>query len=186
MRLFIAVDLAPAVLDETRRSVERLRRLAPEVKWANPEGLHVTLAFLGEVPDEQRDDIERVVREVASSHAPLTLRARGGGGFGTKRHPRVLWVGLDGEVDALGRIQAALAAALQPLGFEPESRPFKPHLTIARAREPRGDEALARCVEALAKADFGESRIGSVVLYRSQLSPKGAKYTPLLTAPLGG
>lgn len=186
MRLFIAVDLAPGVLEETGGLVERLRRFAPEAKWVKPESLHVTLAFLGEVPDEQRPEIDRVVQAVASAHQPLKLRARGGGAFGTKRHPRVLWVGLEGEIEKLASIQGALSRALQPLGFEPESRPFKPHLTLARARDPRGDEALARCVEVLGRTDLGESAVFSLVLYRSQLSPKGAKYTPLLSAPLGG
>jgi 2'-5' RNA ligase len=99
----------------------------------------------------------------------------------------VLWAGIGGAVAALSAVQADVAAALAALGFPPEERAFTAHLTLARARakEPRGDTALAACAAALAGRDFGVTRITAAVLYRSDLSPRGPAYTPLATLPLG-
>lgn len=186
MRLFIAIDLDAGVREKVLREAERLRRFAPEAKWVNPAGMHVTLAFIGHLPDDRVPEVKAIVQEVASGHAPLTLRAEGIGGFGASRHPRVLWIGLGGEISSLGNIKAELDQRLLPIGYQPEKRPFKPHLTLARARKLQGDSALARCIEEHKTVDFGESRVDRLILFRSELSPKGARYTPLIEAPLSG
>jgi 2'-5' RNA ligase len=184
VRLFVAVDVGARVAGALGETIAGLRATAPDAKWVSAEGAHVTLAFLGHVADERVAAIETAVTEVASRHAPLGLRIRGGGGFGSSKRPRVLWIGIDGEVDLLAAVQRDLAEALRPLGFEPEQRAFKPHLTVARARDARGDVALAACVQTLAELDLGEVRIDAVVLYRSDLSRAGARYTALARPPL--
>jgi 2'-5' RNA ligase len=183
LRLFVAIDPAPAVRDRLRVAIAPVRRLAPSAKWVDVASLHLTLAFLGGTEASRVPEIAAAIGAVALGHAPLELGCAGGGAFGGKR-PRVLWAGVTGALDALGAVQADLAAALAPLGFAPEERPFAAHLTLARAREAGGDPGLAACAAALAGQDFGVTRVEALVLYRSDLSAKGPAYTPLAVLPL--
>src|SRR5262249_15155359 len=130
------------------------------------------------------EGISAAIASVALRHAPFELRFAGAGAFGGKR-PRVLWAGVAGPVDALAAAQRDVVSALSPLGFPPEDRPYSAHLTLARARDPRGDPALAACAAALARDDFGPTRVEAIMLYRSELSPKGPTYTAVATLPLG-
>lgn len=184
MRLFIAAELGASITRGAERLIGRLKEHAPEAKWVKPENAHLTLAFLGEAPEERVPQIRAVLSEVASRHPPLDLAAEGGGAFGAPLRPRVLWVGIGGQVAALSAVQADLQQALRPLGFEPEERRFHAHLTLARSRDPRGDPGLAGCVEPLTKVAVGEARVAQLVLFQSQLTPAGPRYTPLFSAPL--
>ncbi len=183
MRLFVAIDLEPSVLAGVAGAVSRLRGRAPRAKWVDPANLHVTLLFLGERPEEQLPAFERQVREAAAQHPPPQLSVRSGGSFGPRAHPRVLWVGLEGSLAAL---HAELERRFEPLGVEREHRPFAPHLTLARARDLKGDPKLAHLAERLRESDFGTSIARELVLYRSQLTPMGSIYTPLVRAPFEG
>ena len=182
-RLFVAIDPAPAVRDRLRAALAPVRRLAPSAKWVDVASLHLTLAFLGDVEVPRVPEIAAAIGGVAAGHAPFELGCAGAGAFGGKR-PRVLWAGVPFALDALAAVHGDLAAALAPLGFAPEPRPFAAHLTLARAREARGDPALAACAAALAGQDFGVTRVEALVLYRSDLSPKGPAYRPLASLPL--
>jgi RNA 2',3'-cyclic 3'-phosphodiesterase len=186
MRLFIAIDLGQKVRTTVSKEVVRLQSLAPKAKWASVEGMHVTLVFLGYVDDERVAEVQAIVREVAARHPPLRLAVESIGGFGSSVRPRVLWLGLTGGVEPLAAIKEDLEKRLVPLGYEPEKRPFKPHLTLARARMPNGDVALARCIRACRTTAFGEAQVDRIILFRSDLSPKGAKYTALCEPKLAG
>ncbi|MBF5041779.1 RNA 2',3'-cyclic phosphodiesterase [Aggregicoccus sp. 17bor-14] len=182
MRLFVAVTLGEQVTSRAEAAVARLRALAPRARWARLEGLHLTLAFLGETPPERVPALEAALREVAARHAPFRLSAAGGGSFGSHARPRVLWADVCGDTAALGALQADVARALTPLGFTPESRPYTAHLTLARAKDPRGDAALTACVEALAGEDWGEAGVDQLVLFES----RAGAYHRLVEAPLTG
>ncbi|HWV38741.1 MAG TPA: RNA 2',3'-cyclic phosphodiesterase [Vulgatibacter sp.] len=186
MRLFVAVDPDEAVRAALGAAIDALRPLAPDARWARPEGLHLTLAFLGEIPDAIVPEVRRAVEVAAGASAPLRLRAGGGGSFGSRAHPRVLWVGLEGDVEALASLKSSLEAALAPAGYAPDPRPFAPHLTLARSRPPRGDRDLALCAADPALADLGAFTVSELVLYRSHLSPQGSRYEAVLRAKLGG
>lgn len=186
MRLFVAVDPDEAVRQALAAILEALRPLAPDAKWAKPEGMHLTLAFLGEVADATVPAVKEAVERAARGSAPLHLSAKGGGSFGARSHPRVLWVGLEGDVEPLGSLKSTLEAALVPSGYQPDPRPFSPHLTLARSRLPRGDRDLATCAADLALADLGGFVAEELILYRSHLSPKGSRYEVLVRAKLGG
>jgi 2'-5' RNA ligase len=186
MRLFTSVDLSPRVLDAIGREIDGLRSTARHARWVDPVKLHLTLNFLGEQEETLLPKLDAAIAEVASEHPPLTLHASGGGGFGSKRHPRVLWIGVGGEVEALARIHDELAARLRALRVELELRSYAPHLTLARAKDPRGDDDLAACVERLARVDLGSWTVDELVLYQSRLSPKGATYTAVVRKPLTG
>jgi len=186
MRLFIAVDLGEGVRDAVERRLPELKAQAPHARWLKPEVLHVTLAFLGEVDEEKVPALSAAVTEVAARHPKHTLAARGGGSFGSARRPRVLWIGLTGQTEALGALHADLSTVLKGLGLPLEERAFSPHLTLARAKDPRGDAHLAACVQSLSDFNVDECVIDHLTLFHSKLSPQGATHVPLVEAKLGG
>lgn len=181
MRLFIAVTLGEEITSRAVPVLRRLEGLAPRARWVAPEKLHVTLSFLGEVEPERVPTLAQALRQVGAAHAPLVLRVEGGGSFGSPMQPRVLWAGLGGETEALAALQADVVAALRPLGFAPEERNFTAHLTLARARQLRGDRALAVCVRALEQERWGEARVDRLLLFESV----GSRYVPRAEALLG-
>jgi 2'-5' RNA ligase len=180
MRLFVAVTLGADIEARATAAMAELQAMAPQARWVRPEGLHLTLSFLGEVAAERLPELREALSGVATHHAPFTLSVAGGGGFGSPRHPRVLWAGIGGDTAALGALQAEVAAALEPLGFPRETRAYTAHLTLARAKHPRGEAALAPCVQALAGAAWGEARVERLLLFESTRG----RYVPQLEAPL--
>lgn len=189
MRLFVAIEPGPQACEILDTALTELRPSSPSSKWVPARNIHITVAFLGEVDDQKVDAITLALARAAQACAPATARIAGGGSFGPPRHPRILWAGVTGDPDALAAIQRAQESAqreLLPLGFTPEDRAWTPHLTLARARDPRGDAGLRACVEALAGRDFCELRVDALVLYRSDLSSTGPRYTAIARLPLGG
>jgi 2'-5' RNA ligase len=189
-RLFVALDPPEAVRRRVVAAVEALRRAAgraaEEVRWGSPETLHVTLQFLGAVQEERIGELDAAVRAAAATSRPLQLELRGAGGFPNARRPRVVWLGLGGDLELLAALALELGRRLTPLGFPPEGRPLSPHLTVGRARDSKGASGLGG---ALAEAAQGEGitwRAGELVLFESHLEPSGARHEPLLRAPLGG
>jgi 2'-5' RNA ligase len=180
MRLFTAVTLGSTIEARTLAGLERLRALAPHARWVKVEGVHLTLVFLGDVDEARLPELRAALEPVGPRHAPFVLSVGGGGSFGSPSHPRVLWADVRGATEALKALQADTAAALQPLGFEPEHREYTAHLTLARSKDPRGDPALARCSQTLAEADFGEGRVDRLILFES----KGGHYHSRLEVPL--
>jgi RNA 2',3'-cyclic 3'-phosphodiesterase len=188
LRLFVAVDPPEPVRRHAlalRRRLERAAgRAAGEVKWVAPENLHLTLQFLGAVPEERLDEVSAAVTGAAAPGAPLELALQGAGAFPGARRARVLWAGVAGEVPRLGALVAELGRRLAPLGYPPEERAFSPHLTLGRARDPRGLPGLAAALAAPDEAPATPWPVTELVLYRSHLSPRGPSYQPLLRAPL--
>ncbi|MGZ3460233.1 MAG: RNA 2',3'-cyclic phosphodiesterase [Archangium sp.] len=180
MRLFVAVTLGGAIESAATDALPRLKGLAPHARFVPSANLHLTLSFLGEVEAERLPAVKDVLTRVGPAHAPLVLTIEGGGGFGSPAHPRVLWAGVGGDTKALGALQADVAAGLKPLGFEPEHREYTAHLTLARAKLPRGDRGLAECVRALQGATWGEARVDRLVLFESL----GGKYHSRAEVPL--
>jgi 2'-5' RNA ligase len=180
MRLFTAVTLGATIEARTTAELARLREVAPHARFVKAEGAHLTLVFLGEVEEARLPPILAALETVGPRHAPFTLSVGGGGRFGPPARPRVLWSDVRGETDALKALQADTSAVLEPLGFQPEHREYTAHLTLARSKDPRGDPALARCVQALEGSDLGEGRVDRLVLFES----KGGRYLPRLEVPL--
>jgi RNA 2',3'-cyclic 3'-phosphodiesterase len=188
MRCFVAIDLSPEVRAAIVRAQAGLRAAAPraDVRWLDPAGMHLTLAFLGEVREERMAALRDTLAATVTPRPPLALMASGLGGFPSARRPRVVWAGIVGEGEALRRTAAAVASALVPLGFPAEERPFRGHVTLARVRSPRGLQPLGNAIAAGVHADFGRWTAREVVLYRSHLRPSGAVYEPLARFPFGG
>ncbi len=187
LRLFVAVELGEEALRALASLQDALRRRGLDgLRWVRPEGVHLTLKFLGETPAERVPAIQEALGEAVSGTPPHVLRLNGLGTFGSRRSPRVLWVGLEGDLEDLRRLQGRVEAALARLGFPREDRAFSPHLTLARVRPENAaalSEPIARAIEA-APAPEASIAVRDVVLMRSTLGPGGAVYDRLAAFPL--
>lgn len=187
-RLFVAVDLPSHVRDRLAEAIERLRGAGWRARWVRPEGSHLTLKFYGSVLTGSVPSLEDALRQAVVGVPPFDVEAAGAGAFPNARRPRVLWIGVGGNLPALARLQDAVERASAALGFPPEERAFQPHLTIGRV-SPEDLPAMTRIPERLAQlAELPPVPIpvDGVTLYRSQLSRGGAVYTALRRFPLDG
>jgi 2'-5' RNA ligase len=179
MRLFVAVDLPPALKEAIRQLQNPLRHLAGGVSWVRGEGFHCTLKFLGEVTPEQLPAIQSSLAAVPRP-APFTLHLRHLGVFPSESRPRVIWVGLEPALPHLAALQRDVEAAMAPLGFPPENRPFRPHLTLGRVKDNRSLHNLLKYIrEESERVDLGAFPVTQFTLFQSTLSPEGAQYTVL-------
>lgn len=198
LRAFIAIKLS----DELKRQILELqtdlRQRVPDLKgvsWVQPEGIHLTLRFLGDIEDSQIKSLQEALQAAAASVGPFSLAVRGLGAFPTAQRARVLWIGLGGTpgvqagadagTEALRTVQAATEEGVVKLGFPREERPFTPHLTMARVREREAAGPLAALVLAERERFIGQLTAGSVALIKSELRPTGAIYTSLVEVPFG-
>lgn len=179
LRLFAAAAVPREHLQWVAERTQQLRTLWPEARWAPIENQHVTLRFLGSTRLELLGDVRRVCRDAAASVDPTDVELGGLGVFPSVRRARVLWVGVADPAGALTRLAGSLEAGLEPLGFAPEKRSFSPHLTLARFKRPRRLDALPALVE-----PPGPFLLDSFGLWRSHLSPRGARYELLDSFPL--
>ncbi len=188
IRSFIAIKLPPNAkegLAQLRTQLERAEH--PFVKWVNPEGVHLTLKFLGNIPSKQVAEITEAIDKATKGTSPFHLEISGLGGFPNLKQPRVLWVGIGGEIDKLLRLQRNIDLALAPLGFAKEERPFVPHLTLARIRQGASPKERKSFGELVMSTSFETSysvNVETISLMRSQLTPEGAIYTCLSVAAL--
>jgi 2'-5' RNA ligase len=181
LRAFIAAELPPDARACLARSIEGLREVeGPGVRWADPAALHLTLKFCGEVPDDRVDElIERCAPRVRGIE-PFEVSIGGLGAFPSAREARVIWAGITAGAGELARLARKLDAACARLGVERERRPYQPHLTLGRLREPRRVP-----IERLAGPSGIAFRVEDVVCFHSRLSPRGAEHVPLARLPLG-
>jgi 2'-5' RNA ligase len=181
LRLFIAVDVPRPHLERVAEAIGPLKQRWPDARWAPLDNQHVTLKFLGSVDADRVDEIAGCVARVAAERQPVSVSLNGLGTFPSDRRMRVLWVGFDDPAGSLGEVAGRLERCLEPFGFPAESRPFTPHLTLARWRTP---ERLSGPLEHhdLPPEPF---LVSDLVLYRSHLSPTGAIYEALQRFPLG-
>jgi 2'-5' RNA ligase len=188
-RLFIAVAVPPEPLEACRRVVEAVRTtgLGREARWVRIENLHLTIRFLGDVAPDLVPDVGLAVADAAAGVAPFRIELAGAGAFPDGRHPRTLWLGVDRGNDGLEQLADALEGPLDRLGWPPDPRARRPHLTVARTDAARGEVSHA-LAEALAEAATGW-RAGfdaaAVTLYRSHLGGGPPRYEPLVEARLG-
>lgn len=186
VRTFVAILLDESIRARLASAVDGLRGAAPGVAWVAEANLHVTLKFLGRVDAARLDDVIRALRGAVAGEAALSMEVKGLGAFPTPTRPRVIWAGVAGGGEACSAVAAIVEHALAPLGFGTEARAFSPHITLGRVREPRRAERLAALIRAGIAIDFGTMPVRSVSLMRSDLSPRGARYTELSSFPLAG
>jgi len=177
-RLFFAVELPADVRERAYEIGRRLARAAGgAVKWVEVENLHVTLKFVGGVPVGRVDEVVAAGRVAAAAGRSVELVLGGAGAFPSARSPRVLWIGVSGEIEPLGRVAAELDRLLSEAGLaEPEGRPFKPHLTLGRVRRGARAPELTSALAELSNSQAGRVTVEDFVLMRSHLSPRGPAY----------
>jgi 2'-5' RNA ligase len=181
IRSFIAIELPREVKLALARLQNRLKSGSrTPVKWVDPDIIHLTLKFLGNISPDIIGRITPALEEACHGVRPLHLEISEPGVFPNTRRVQVVWVGLTGEVERLGQLQKRIDSSLEPLGFKAESRPFTPHLTLARVREqatPDERQSLGQLVTGTALEGGGSLNVDAVHLMRSQLTREGPVYT---------
>jgi 2'-5' RNA ligase len=185
MRTFIAIDLDEALKKSLAELIDELKPLAGNVRWVNATGMHLTLKFLGEIPEEEVAGISTVLEDVAPRHHPFPLLLQGSGAFPPgRRTPRVFWVGV-APVPALISLQEDIEREMEKRGFERERRSFRPHLTVGRVKFSAPLDTLVGVLQRHEERVFGEMNVHRFVLFRSILRPSGAEYSVLKEFSLG-
>ncbi len=185
IRSFIAIEVPQPLLARMGELQRELRQMEAGINWVRPEGIHLTLKFLGSISAEELEKLARAVAPVVAAWKPFELRIHGLGCFPSGRNPRVIWVGIDrggGEASSLQKVIEDTAAEV---GFPREARPFKPHLTLGRVRTPRGKSSFPQVMEKHKDVEIGTFLAREVYLFKSELKPSGAVYTKLQTFPMG-
>ena len=182
MRCFIAIDIPEDIraglADLQKELAGKVDVRKGDVKWVEPESMHLTLKFLGEVPDNQIVEVCNITKEVASRYPEFDFAVREAGSFGG-RSARVLWVGAGLECPELLELQQDLEDELADAGWPKEGRQFSGHLTLCRIRNSKAGEKLAQLATQYKDFDLGVVRAGAVCVYESQLKPQGPIYTRL-------
>ena len=184
MRAFIAIT-PPATLQQTVAAVRQVfQHLSLPWRWVTPDHIHLTLRFLGNVPDDFAPSLLQAIEQATQDQTTFPLRAKALGCFPHPARPRVLWVGLDDPSQTLGHLNERLMAALTPLGFPPEDRPFHPHLTLARVQNRMPSSQLLPILKTYQNMDFGEFLVTRIYLVQSHLQRIGYLHTILRSVTL--
>ncbi len=186
MRSFVAVKVAPPVLDLLVRVQETLRRADADVRWVKRETLHLTLKFLGDLAEEQVVALRRLLAEEAGRWRPMRLQYGGIGTFPEHGAPRVVWAGAAGDVDRLSGLATAVGRHGESVGAPRDPHPFVAHLTIGRVKSDRNVKRLRAAIEAQSRVPLGTDEVASFALFRSTLTPDGPVYDEVEAFPLGG
>jgi RNA 2',3'-cyclic 3'-phosphodiesterase len=185
VRCFAAVEVAgPTLVAELGRVQDELRRTGAGVKWVRPDQFHLTLKFLGEIPEAEAAAALDALRLAAAGIGPFELEVCGLGAFPGPDRPRVIWAGIAGGKRPLEELAAAVEKQMQLAGFPPEQRRFAAHLTLGRVREGGFlPPQLGSLIRAAAARRFGSHPLTGAVLLKSELRPAGPLYTPIGHAP---
>jgi len=181
VRLFVALEIPFAVRENLAALLESLRAVSSQTRWVRPENLHVTLKFMGEVPETKLAATRSVLAGVRSDQ-PVTVDFRGLGFFPNEKRPRVFWAGIEASPN-LKTLAADIESVVEKLGIPREQRPFSPHLTLARFEPPGLPEKLRSAIQENAAREFGSLRTNQYHLIESKLKPSGAEYTTLESFP---
>jgi 2'-5' RNA ligase len=188
LRTFIAVDFSPEIIRKIKEIIDYFKTQTPEraLKWVAPENLHLTIKFLGEVPEEKIEQIKSLINETLDDVKVFEIGVEELGMYPNPQKPRVVWLGITGA-DPLKEIHKMLESQLQKADIQPDKRSFSPHLTIARIRRNADIQSVKEIGETLSKfkvGSLGSCNIDHIVVYKSELTPQGPIYTPLLSSPL--
>lgn len=181
MRAFIAIDLPDAIRQALGREQARFRSVCPDARWTRPEGVHLTLKFLGEISEAQVRNVTEALERLAPFE-PFSLEVKGFGFFPDARRPQVFWAGLDAP-PALAQLADPIEDAMEKLGLAREQRSFRPHLTLARFRYPRPQSALEALLGGQGERSLGRFEASEFFLFESKLSPQGAEYRKVARFP---
>ncbi len=188
MRAFITISIPPHFRQALADQASDLGHHARELRVAPADNLHLTLAFLGEVPPHTVDSVQSGMEAAAVGHYPFDIGFGGGGTFPRRGEPRVAWVGVTGDLEAAQNLQSSIAREMRQLHIRVAERPFSPHVTLARISRqatPSARIAIARRVEAFDLVELGHFTVSAISLMESDLVPSGAVYRHVLDVELG-
>ena len=192
VRVFVAIDLPDPAKEALRQAVADLQEnLQQGIRWVRPEGIHLTLKFLGDVSTARVGNIQEAMERAAREFGPVDFRLAlsGLGVFPNPREPRVLWAGVSGDLGALEQFQVLVDGCLEDAGFDRERRPFRPHLTLGRVRDqvaPAERRRIGQVAQQASPPRGVEWQVREIHLIRSKLTPGGAIYDSIGCAPLTG
>ncbi len=191
IRTFIALELPEDILAQIDQAQTRFKDALPgnAVRWTKPDGVHLTLKFLGQTPEDQISMIVSALRASAAVHPVIDLEVSGAGCFPNLHQPRVIWIGVHEDQDGhrLRTLQRAVESCVEPLGYAIERREFSPHLTLGRVAQDIRPSDLKKIGEVIGASKvglLGRFTVSNVALIKSDLRPHGAVYTVLARVPL--
>jgi len=187
IRCFIAIEIPDEVKRALGRMQQSLRGAGVKVRWMDPRVIHLTTKFLGDVADADIPKVCEVMKRVSAGVRPMELSVTGVGSFPARGAPRVLWAGVEGDVEPLADLVARMDRALaDDVGIQAEHRPFRPHLTLGRVKSSRNVEQLQEMMTRNASAAFGDFQADVITLFMSKLEPEGAIHTPMANVAFAG
>ena len=186
IRSFLAIELPKLILKKIEEVQRDLRSTRADVRWVNPEKIHLTLKFFGDIEESRIDPIFKSIEEPIRNTPPYSIEVKGVGAFPQLRNPRVIWIGLVNGKEILTSFQKQIETQLEKIGFQTENRPFHPHLTLGRMKSSRGREEMVGRMEKHREEEFGDFQVERVILFKSDLKPSGPVYTLLREIKLGG
>jgi RNA 2',3'-cyclic 3'-phosphodiesterase len=184
VRLFVALDLPDQVRHSIAELIAKLQPKSRAARWIKPENLHITLKFIGHVGNEKLSPIQSALSSIHAAQ-PVELHFRGMGFFPNEHHPRAFWCGIASSPN-LAELAANIDRALMPLGIERETRPFTPHLTVARFKSNEGIREVVQAATDMKSTDFGAATETNFHLYESLLKSTGAQYNRVASFPFVG
>jgi len=176
MRLFIAIELPPEIKQGIAKVQENLRKTGADANWTRPEGIHLTLKFLGEVEESRAQEIVLALTGATEGIGKMKLEVAGAGAFQNVKTPRILWLGVTGDIEKLAALQILVENAMVKLGFEREERTFSPHLTLARIKLPKPRDNWQQKIESIRDVKIGAFVAERISLMKSELKREGAVY----------
>jgi 2'-5' RNA ligase len=179
MRLFIAIEIPDEIKESLIEAQRSLKGSGVEASWPRPEGIHLTLKFLGEVAEPRIPEMMKSLQQAATGTGPVRLELSGAGTFPNPKNARVAWVGLNGDIEKLSRLQATVEEAMIGMGFKREERAFTPHLTLGRIKYIRSRESWLAALDGIKGIKSRTFEAASISLMKSELKPSGAVYAEM-------
>ena len=185
IRVFLAVELSSDVREKLFSLQQELKKTLPPINWVRPESIHLTLRFLGYVDSSLVSQLLSVLEPIGEKHAPFSVDVQGLGVFPHVKHPRIFWVGLTGNMQALQDLVFEIDVVLETMGFPPEEKTYHPHLTLARIKRENAKVGSALIQTRALESDqhLGTLIVDGFTLFQSDLDSSGARYTSLWTVP---
>jgi len=183
IRAFIAIELPEGVKFFLKEVVAELKGFGGDVRWTRPEGIHLTLKFLGNVKSESIPPMKQVLEPALALQRPFAVAVKGVGAFPGLNRPRVLWVGVTAPEGTLSPLASEIEDLVEPLGFPKEARAFNPHLTLGRVKSGRLNPDLTSAIRQMGSITGPNFEANAAVLFQSILKPSGAEYVPLAHFP---
>jgi 2'-5' RNA ligase len=184
IRAFVAFNLPSDIIDHASGLQSDLKARGLRLRWVRPRNLHLTLKFLGDIPPAVVPEVGSALERASRGTEPLNLTVQGMGAFPGIKRARVLWIGLGGQIEALQLLYSSIEDELAGLGLPREKRGFKAHLTLARMKGRLAPQKLLEAVQALGDYEPRPFRARQLILYKSDLRPQGAIYTPMVEISL--